>query len=1219
MRTFTSRRHGPALAICLATVLLVQLLALITSAPPAHAALGAADFLKADGKYLRNNSGSGDMVTLRGTNLGGWLTQEAWMSPLGEFALDRTGWTATASTNSASATKALDGDATTGWSTGTAQAAGQWYQIDMGTPTLLNRVYLDAAAFNGDQAAGYQVLVSDDASTWSNVASGSAGGQRTAVTFPAQIGRYVRIVQTGTSSQPWTLAEFNAFSDPVLHNGGRTATTSTTGSGSAPGDALDGNPGTRWTTGTSQQPGQWFTVNLGAGTSVSKVLLDAGPTSAGDRPTSYEVWGSTDNTNWSKYASGTGSGRITTASFYATQYVQYLKIVQTGTSSNWWSIAGLALYSGDTFDRSGWSATATATESGGSPSKAIDANTSSRWSTGQSQSAGQFLQIDLGATETFNQVQLDNTADPGDYPRGYSVQVSTDGTHWNQVASGSGYPKATPISFPAASGRYIKLALTASSSAWWSVDEASVSLYNDDNNMNVEYQSRFGATTTQSILNTHMNSWIQASDLDNIAAMGMNTIRLPIGWRTLLNDDGTWKTNAFTKIDWLVSQAAQRNIYVILDLHSLPGGNCPWGSCGRQAINPNEFWSNATYQDWVNDIWHTMAARYAGNPTVAGYDLMNEPLLSYNESTSDVTQKSAYYDRLYKTVRAVDPDHVIFMQAFFSWENIAAPSTYGWTNVAYELHPYNMPEGQDHDAQSDLVQTQLAAVTAKQADPAWQVPVLYGEYQLYQHDDVWQQWMAGLNALHVSWTNWNYKVTAGQNEPTGGYWGFYNSNSNPVPVINSDDAATITAKLGKFTIADFQPNTAFIDDVKPLTGGRPWMQPVVLPQTGWSATASSTESGGSPAAALDWNTSTRWSTGASQSDGQWFQVDMGSLQAVDQVSFETRSNERWDYSRAYRVQVSADASTWTTVRSGDGIGWKQVLAFAPQYARYVRITQTGSAQEWWSIAEFHAYAEPALGRASWTATASSSASGTTPSAALDGDSGTRWSTGAAQSNSQWYQVDFGRAQTFDQVVLDAGSASSGDYPRGYEIQVSDDGSTWTTAATGTGTGWVTLADFPAQTARYLKIVQTGTSSTWWSVNELFVYGEQENSATGWSATASSTGAGSSTANAFDGDLTTRWTSGTPQASGQWFQLDQGSPQWFNQIVMDVGTSTGDSAASFVVQTSNDASTWKTVANGEAKGDLVTANFPIVQARYARVTLQAASAKWWSIAEFRVFQ
>ena len=38
-------------------------------------------FLKADGKHLRNNYGTGDIVTLRGTNVGGWQVMESWMCP----------------------------------------------------------------------------------------------------------------------------------------------------------------------------------------------------------------------------------------------------------------------------------------------------------------------------------------------------------------------------------------------------------------------------------------------------------------------------------------------------------------------------------------------------------------------------------------------------------------------------------------------------------------------------------------------------------------------------------------------------------------------------------------------------------------------------------------------------------------------------------------------------------------------------------------------------------------------------------------------------------------------------------------------------------------------------------------------------------------------------------------------------------------------------------
>jgi hypothetical protein len=82
--------------------------------------IDAADFIKADGNVLKTNSGTGSTINLRGTNIGGWLTHEDWMSPLGEFAADRTGWVATASSGTAS--NALDGAASTRWTTSAAQA-----------------------------------------------------------------------------------------------------------------------------------------------------------------------------------------------------------------------------------------------------------------------------------------------------------------------------------------------------------------------------------------------------------------------------------------------------------------------------------------------------------------------------------------------------------------------------------------------------------------------------------------------------------------------------------------------------------------------------------------------------------------------------------------------------------------------------------------------------------------------------------------------------------------------------------------------------------------------------------------------------------------------------------------------------------------------------------------------------------------------------------------
>ncbi|OKP82721.1 hypothetical protein A3844_23815 [Paenibacillus helianthi] len=1208
-------------SLFLALVLALEFLIVLPRAERAEAALTSSGFLKTDGKFIKNNSGSGDVVTLRGTNFGGWLNFEDWMSPAGEFAFDRTGWIASASINSSNAGNAIDGDQATSWKTATAQTNGQWFQVNMGYTGYFNRIYVNAAGFTGEYPVSYQVLVSNDGTNWRDVATGSGTVQNTVIRFMPQVAQYIRVVQTGSSSSNrWSVAEFNVFSDPTMNNTSLKATASSTGAGTTAANALDGDVNTRWTSGAAQTNGQWFQMDLGSGQDISKVIIDAGPSSAGDYPRSYEVLGSADGINWTKYASAYGNSRITVAEFWWSSYMRYVRIAQTGSSSSWWSIADVSLFSNNALERTGWSVSASSSGSGMTPGNVKDGNASTRWTTGAAQSNGQWFQADMGASIPFNQIILDtekNSTSEQDYPAGYTVQVSKDGTNWTTAASGQGRRKATPINFPAVTARYIKITQTGTSTNWWSIGEMNVYLNNDDLSMNSTYKQRFGAAAAEDIVTTHQDTWIQTGDLDNVENMGLNMIRLPIGWNELLHEDGTWKANAWTKIDWLVSEAASRNIYVLLDLHTLPGGNCPFASCGRSGPNPNEFWTNTTYQDWVVDIWEKIANRYKNNPAIAGYDLMNEPLIDYGEDTDDVNQKVDFYDRMYDAVRAIDADHTIYIAAFFDWGNIVPPSVKGWTNVVYEVHPYDMPNGKDWNAQNTLAEDKIQSMAVKQKD--WDVPVLLGEYSLYHYDDVWSKWMGGLNAIHANWTNWTYKVKGDMNEGVGGYWGLYNSNSAPVPVINNDSASTITSKLQQFATSNFQANTSFINTVKKFANGDPWLATVPLDQTGWTASASSTEPGSSPSNALDWSASTRWSAGAPQANGQWFQVDMGSKKVFDQISFETKSTEKWDYPRGYDIQVSNDGTNWTTVKSGKGFGWKQAITFTPQYAQYVRVIQTGTSPDWWSIAEFHIYNEQMLSKSGWTATASSSdPSGNVASRGIDGSGSTWWASGAGQTNGQYYQVDFGRAETFNRVLIDAGTHTT-DYPRGYQIQVSADASTWTTIASGTGSSPSVLVDFAPQTARYLKVVQTGNASNWWTIAELNVYGELERNRTGWIASASSTESGSSAANALDGNTANRWSSGAAQADGQSFTVDMRSNQWINHIVMDSSTSTNDYAREFVVEMSYDNTNWKTVANGEGTGPIVAVNFPITEGRYIKITLKHSSASWWSISEFRVYE
>jgi hypothetical protein len=120
---------------------------------------------------------------------------------------------------------------------------------------------------------------------------------------------------------------------------------------------------------------------------------------------------------------------------------------------------------------------------------------------------------------------------------------------------------------------------------------------------------------------------------------------------------------------------------------------------------------------------------------------------------------------------------------------------------------------------------------------------------------------------------------------------------------------------------------------------------------GSTATASSTESAAYPAsAAVDGSTTTRWSSAFS--DPQWLQVDLGSSMTVCQASLN------WEaaYATAYQVQISADASTWTTIYSTTtGAGGAQTLSLSGT-GRYIRVYGTARATAYgYSLWEFAVY------------------------------------------------------------------------------------------------------------------------------------------------------------------------------------------------------------------------------------------------------------------------
>ena len=119
-----------------------------------------------------------------------------------------------------------------------------------------------------------------------------------------------------------------------------------------------------------------------------------------------------------------------------------------------------------------------------------------------------------------------------------------------------------------------------------------------------------------------------------------------------------------------------------------------------------------------------------------------------------------------------------------------------------------------------------------------------------------------------------------------------------------------------------------------------------------------------------------------------------------------------------------------------------------------------------------------------TSSSSDESSSLTPDNAVDGDTASRWSS--EFSDPQWIQVDLGGTYDIDRIVLNWETA----YGSAYQIQVSSNGSSWTTIySTSSGNGGTDDLSVSGS-GRYVRMYGTSRGTEWgYSLYEFQVYGE----------------------------------------------------------------------------------------------------------------------------------
>lgn len=154
---------------------------------------------------------------------------------------------------------------------------------------------------------------------------------------------------------------------------------------------------------------------------------------------------------------------------------------------------------------------------------------------------------------------------------------------------------------------------------------------------------------------------------------------------------------------------------------------------------------------------------------------------------------------------------------------------------------------------------------------------------------------------------------------------------------------------------------------------------------------------------------------------------------------------------------------------------------------------TGGRDTMWTVEDLaRVLPRPRIPDAKWRATASHNSA-----AAAGAFDFTRWSSGVPQQAGMWFQIELPEPLTLTEVQFDSpvipgrqGGAPTPTAPRGYRVQVSDDGKTWSEpVAEGQGGGRTTTIAFAPVRAKFVRLTQTadGEGAPPWTMERLRVY------------------------------------------------------------------------------------------------------------------------------------
>jgi len=268
-------------------------------------------------------------------------------------------------------------------------------------------------------------------------------------------------------------------------------------------------------------------------------------------------------------------------------------------------------------------------------------------------------------------------------------------------------------------------------------------------------------------LKTHRDSFITESDFVKLHEIGINTVRLPIGY-WLFEDQ-----YPYLKADGYVSNAfkwgKKHNLKILLDVHAAPGCQNGFDNGGLAGICE---WPNKTNIDKTLDFISQLAKTYQTEVALLGIEVLNEPRWDI-----DIALIQEFYISAYKRIRQyLDESYmVVFHDAFRldEWKDFFKEQKF--SNVVLDTHMYQVFSKNDSLRNPNEVIEKTSVLRYQEITKITMVPLIVGEWSLGIHEHTLKQLQSNDekevfykvvgNALLTTYENtrgwffWNYKLS----------------------------------------------------------------------------------------------------------------------------------------------------------------------------------------------------------------------------------------------------------------------------------------------------------------------------------------------------------------------------------------------------------------------------------------------------------------------------